>query len=268
MKVTITIVVIPILLFFFIRFIEKQSLYAPFKTIEATPKAIGLHYEEVTVTTGDGVELTGWFIPAERSRATLLLSHGNAGNISHRLDKIKILNDLNLDILIYDYRGYGMSTGEPSEDGLYMDVKAMYDYLVDDRKISPEKIIAYGESLGGTVAVNLAVKNEVGGIIIESSFTSVYDMSKKILLYVPRFVLKTEYDSLNKIKNIRAPKLIMHSPSDGVIPYSHGRKLFDNAGDPKVFLELQGGHNDGFLVSGEIYSKGIDEFINTEVQLR
>jgi fermentation-respiration switch protein FrsA (DUF1100 family) len=268
MKFIISIIVIPLFLFFFIRFIEKKSLYFPFKAIEATPKAIGLDYEDITVTTEDGVQLTGWLIPAERSRATLLLSHGNAGNISHRLDKIKILNDLNLDILIYDYRGYGMSTGEPSEDGLYMDVQAMYDYLVDDRKISPDKIIAYGESLGGAVAVNLAVKNEVGGLIIESSFTSIHDMAQKLLLYVPRFALKTAFDSLNKIKNIRVPTLIMHSPADEVIPFSHGRKLFDNAADPKVFVELQGGHNDGFLVSGEVYSKGIDEFVDIEVQPR
>jgi len=265
MKFIITIAVILIFLFFFIRFIEQKSLYFPFKAIEATPKAIGLNYEDVTVTTEDGIEITGWFIPSVTPRATILLSHGNGGNISHRLDKIKILNDLNLDILIYDYRGYGMSSGKPSENGLYTDAQAMYDYLKNEKMVPPEKIIAYGESLGGAVSIDLAGKRDVGAIVIESGFTSIHDMAKSVFLYVPEFVLSTRFDSLDKIKRLNIPKLIMHSPSDDIIPFSHGKKLFDNAVDPKVFVQLQGGHNDGFLVSGELYSKAINEFVTIEV---
>jgi fermentation-respiration switch protein FrsA (DUF1100 family) len=262
MKLIITIVIILILLFFFIRFIEQKSLYFPFKTIEATPKAIGLDYEDITVTTGDGVQLTGWFIPTERSRATLLLSHGNGGNISHRLDKIKTLNDLNLDILIYDYRGYGRSAGRPSEDGLYRDAQSMYDYLRNEKMVPPQKIVAYGESLGGAVSIDLAGKNEVGGLIIESSFTSIHDMAKSVFLYVPEFFLSSRFDSLEKIKRINIPKLIMHSVEDEIVPYKLGKRLFDNTPEPKAFVEIKGGHNDGFLVSGEVYIKGIDEFVD------
>ena len=262
MKLIITIIVVLILLFFFIRFIEQRSLYFPFKTIEATPKAIGLNYEDVTITTGDGIYLNGWFIPSDRPRATILLSHGNGGNISHRLEKITILHELDFDILIYDYRGYGRSTGRPSEEGLYRDAQAVYDYLVNEKRVLPEKIIAYGESLGGAVSIDLAGNHEVGGLIIESGFTSIHDMAKSVHLYVPGFFLKTRFDSLKKIKEITVSKLIMHSPEDEIVPFKQGKQLFENAPGPKVFVELQGGHNDGFLVSGEAYIKGIDDFIS------
>jgi len=262
LKLIITIIVVLILLFFFIRFIEQRSLYFPFKTIEATPKAIGLNYEDVTITTGDGIYLNGWFIPSDRPRATILLSHGNGGNISHRLEKITILHELDFDILIYDYRGYGRSTGRPSEEGLYRDAQAVYDYLVNEKRVLPEKIIAYGESLGGAVSIDLAGNHKVGGLIIESGFTSIHDMAKSVHLYVPGFFLKTRFDSLKKIKEITVSKLIMHSPEDEIVPFKQGKQLFENAPGPKVFVELQGGHNDGFLVSGEAYIKGIDDFIS------
>ena len=265
LKLIITIIVVVVLLFFFIRFIEKKSLYFPFKAIEATPEDIGLAYEDVTIKTGDGIQLTGWFIPSPNPRATILLSHGNGGNISHRLDKIKILHDLNLDILIYDYRGYGRSTGRPSESGLYTDAQAMYDYLMNEKKIPSQKIIAYGESLGSAVTIDLAGKRDIGAIIIESGFTSIYDMAKSVFLYVPQFFLSTRFDALEKMKRLTIPKLIMHSPEDKIVPYKQGRKLFEDAPEPKVFVKLKGGHNDGFLISGEVYIKSIDEFVTIEV---
>jgi fermentation-respiration switch protein FrsA (DUF1100 family) len=261
MKLIIIILVILILLFFFIRFIEQRSLYFPLKEIEATPAAIGLDYEDVTVTTNDGLQLTGWFIPSAHSRDTILLSHGNGGNISHRLEKIKILHALDLDVLIYDYRGYGRSSGKPSEDGLYRDAQVMYDYLIHERKIPVQRIIAYGESLGGAVAIDLAVKRDLGAIIIESGFASIHDMAKKIFGVAPSFLIHAKYDSVDKIRTIQIPKLIMHSPDDEVVPFSQGRGLFENAPEPKIFVELQGGHNDGFLVSGDVYSKAIDAFV-------
>jgi fermentation-respiration switch protein FrsA (DUF1100 family) len=261
MKLIIIILVIFILLFFFIRFIEQRSLYFPLKDIEATPAAIGLDYEDVTVTTNDGLQLTGWFIPSAHSRDTILLSHGNGGNISHRLEKINILHTLDLDVLIYDYRGYGKSTGKPSESGLYRDAQAMYDYLRNKKRVPAQKIIAYGESLGAAVTIDLAGETDVGAIIIESGFTSIHDMAKKIFGAAPSFLIHAKYDSVNKIKSIRIPKLIMHSPDDEVVPFAQGRGLFENAPEPKTFVELQGGHNDGFLISGDVYSKAIDAFV-------
>ena len=265
LKLIIAIIVVLVFLFFFIRFIEQKSLYFPFKAIEATPRAIGLDYQDVTITTGDGIRLNAWFIPSDSPRATILLSHGNGGNISHRMEKIAILHELELDVLIYDYRGYGGSTGRPSEDGLYRDAQAVYDYLVNKKKVSPQTIVAYGESLGGAVSIDLAGRRNVGALIIESGFTSIHDMAKSVFLYVPEFFLKTRFDALEKIKGLTIPKLIMHSAEDEIVPYKQGWKLFQNAPEPKVFVELQGGHNDGFLVSGEVYSKGIDEFVTIEV---
>jgi fermentation-respiration switch protein FrsA (DUF1100 family) len=217
------------------------------------------------IKTGDGIQLTGWFIPSPNPRATILLSHGNGGNISHRLDKIQMLHERGLDVLIYDYRGYGRSTGRPSEGGLYQDAQAVYDYLVDEKRVLPQKIVAYGESLGGAVAIDLACNRDVGGIIIESGFTSIHDMAKSVFLYIPEFVLSTRFDSLKKIQRLKTPKLIMHSPEDGIIPYKQGRKLFENAPEPKVFVTLMGGHNDGFLISEEVYIKAIDKFVTIEV---
>ena len=260
MKLVISIVIILIILFFFIRFLEQKSLYFPFKTIEATPGAAGLHYEDVSVATSDGIQLHGWFIPSADPRATILLSHGNGGNISHRLEKIQILHSLDLNVLIYDYRGYGMSAGKPSEAGLYIDAQAMYDYLIHERRIPPPNIIAYGESLGGAVSVDLAGRNEMGGLIIESGFTSIHDMAKSVFLYVPEFVLTSRFDSIRKITHITAPKLIMHSPDDEIVPFKQGKRLFESAPEPKSFVELQGGHNDGFLVSGDVYIRAIDAF--------
>lgn len=261
MKIALLIVAIPLSLFFFIRFLEYKSTYYPFRAIEYTPKDIGLEYEDVSLTAKDGVSISGWFIPSQSSRAVVLFCHGNGGNISHRLQKIMVLNRLNLDVLIFDYRGYGKSKGRPSENGLYLDAEAVYDYLLNERKVPPRKIIGYGESLGGAVIAELALRRELGSIIMESSFTSVPDMAKTVAPFIPGFVYKSRFDSLSKIKNIGYPKLILHSTDDEVVPFEHGRRLFDNAEEPKEFIEMKGGHNDTFLVSGDLFVSAIDSFI-------
>ncbi len=262
MRAIIIFIGIIILLFFSIRHLEQKNLFFPFREIETKPNDIGLDYEDITVTTKDAVRLVGWFVPSKMHRATLIFCHGNAGNIGHRIEKIKIFNELNLDVLIFDYRGYGMSTGSPSEDGLYLDAEAAYDYLVNAKKISPSGIIVYGESLGGAVAVDLASKYEVGGIIIEGGFTSVKDMAKKIFPFIPTFVYANKFDSLQKIKNVKYPKLILHSIDDEIVPFEFGKKLFVAALEPKEFVELRGGHNDAFLASKEIFRSRIDLFVN------
>ena len=261
MKIVAAVLVTLIGLFSLIRYIEKRSLYFPLRAIEVTPHDIGLEYEEIIVSTGDGVRISGWFIPSPAPRATILLSHGNGGNISHRLDKIKVLNDLKVNVLIFDYRGYGMSKGRPSEQGLYLDCEAMYRYLVNEKNTPPEKIIGYGESLGGAVIIDLAGRLPLGGIIIEGSFTSIRDMAKHYLPFIPTFVYKTTFNSIDKIMKVTSPKLHFHSMSDDVVPYELGKKLFDNAQGPKKFVNLQGGHNDSFLISEETYAAGLDSFI-------
>lgn len=262
MKVVIFFIAVPVFLFFSVRFLEHKSLYFPFRTLDTTPKDIGLDYEKINIVTTDGIRLSAWFIPSKDSRAVLLFCHGNGGNIGHRLEKIMILNKLYLDILIFDYRGYGKSSGRPSENGLYIDAEAVYDYMVNEKNIPPAKIIGYGESLGGPVIIDLALKREMGGIIIEDAFTSVNDMAKEHFPFIPSFVLKSRYNSLEKIKNIKIPKLIFHSTNDEIVPFEQGQRLFERAAEPKEFVELHGGHNDAFIVSREIYSSGIDRFVS------
>ncbi|MEF9427051.1 MAG: alpha/beta hydrolase, partial [Candidatus Mariimomonas ferrooxydans] len=174
----------------------------------------------------------------------------------------QILNRLNLDVMIFDYRGYGMSTGSPSENGLYLDAEAVFNYLVNEKAILPWEIIVYGESLGAAIAVDLAGKHDLGGIIIEGGFTSVSDMTKKILPFIPAVIYASRYDALEKIKNIKSPKLIFHSVDDEIIPFEMGEKLFNEAAEPKEFVKIQGGHNDAFLTSHEVYSEKIDSFIS------
>ncbi len=250
-----------ILIVLYFRYFERKNLYFPLRTIEATPEALGLDYEEVTITAEDGIQISGWFIPSGTPRATLIFCHGNGGNISHRLEKIEMFNDLNLNVLIFDYRGYGMSKGSPSEKGLYLDTEAVYEYLVDEKKILPQKIIAYGESLGGAVAIDLAGKHEMRGIIIEGTFTSVRDMAKRLLPFIPTFIYASSYDSLGKIKNVKSPKLIFHSIDDEIIPFEMGEKLFHAAPEPKEFVKIRGGHNEAFIISRDVFVKEIDEFI-------
>jgi fermentation-respiration switch protein FrsA (DUF1100 family) len=259
-----TLFLLAILFFFvlFLRFIERKNLYFPLREIEATPQNIALDYEDINLTTEDGVRIAGWFIPSEKARATVLFFHGNGGNISHRLEKIKILNDLNMNVFILDYRGYGESSGSPSENGLYSDAEAAYGLLVNKRGIAPPRIIAYGESLGGAVAVDLAGKREIGGIIMESTFTSVRDMARRLLPFFPTFLLKSRFDSLEKIKGIGVPKLILHSRDDEIVPLELGNILYREAAGPKEFVELQGGHNDAFLISQEVFIAAIDSFVN------
>jgi fermentation-respiration switch protein FrsA (DUF1100 family) len=261
MKSILLVIAALILFFFFIRFIEKKSLYYPLKKIEAAPRDIGLDYEEVYISAKDGVRIAGWYLPSKSPRATFIFSHGNGGNISHRLEKIKMLNDLDVNVLIFDYRGYGMSNGSPSEEGLYLDAEAVYDYLVHEKKVPPRKIIGYGESLGASVIIDLAGRHELGGIIVEGGFPSIRDMAKEYFPFIPSFVYKTSYNSLEKIGRIKAPKLHFHSVDDEVVPYELGRKLFDRAPGPKEFVDLQGGHNDSFLISRDVFVEKIDSFI-------
>jgi fermentation-respiration switch protein FrsA (DUF1100 family) len=247
-------------LFFLIRYLEKKNLYFPLKTIEANPGDIGLYYEDIIVTTGDGVDINLWYIPADRPAATIIFCHGNGGNISHRLEKIRLLNGIGLNVLIFDYRGYGSSGGSPSEEGLYLDASAVFGYLVNIRMVPSDRLILYGESLGAAVAIDLAGKYDVAGIIIEGGFSSVKEMAKRIFPFVPGFIYKSRFDSLSGIRNVNVPKLFFHAGEDEIVPLELGRKIYDAASGPKEFVQINGGHNDSFLVSEEMYLREIESF--------
>jgi len=238
----------------------------PGRELESTPAAVGLAYEDVTLRTRDGVQLHAWFIPAGNPRATLLFCHGNAGNISHRLDSIRLQHALGLQVLIFDYRGYGRSEGSPSEKGSYRDVDAAWHYLREVRGLPESRIIIFGRSLGAAVAADLASRTQPAAVILESAFTSVADMAAEFYPWLPvRLLSRYRYDNLGKMARITRPLLLVHSRQDEIIPFAHGERLFARASEPKQFLELSGGHNDAFLTSRRAYTHGLKTFLDTHL---
>lgn len=246
------------------RYIELRSIFFPSRDFSFTPNDIGLKFQDIFFKTQDGLNINAWFIPSNTptSSYTLLFSHGNGGNISHRISKIEMLNKLDLNIFIYDYRGYGKSQGRPSEAGIYLDTEAAYSYLVQEKNIKPDTIIAYGESLGSTASIDLASKVKLKALILEGAFSNAKDMAKEVYPFLPGFFIKTKFDSLNKIKNITAPKLFIHSSSDEIVPIELGKKLFDAAKEPKFFKTIGGGHNTSFIDSENEFKNSISSFIN------
>lgn len=261
LKNIIYIVIAIIFVSVYFRYFEYKSIYFPMRDIELLPDAVGLSYEDVYLDTDDGVRLNAWFIPAGDSRFTVLFCHGNGGNISHRIEKILILNQIGLDVFIFDYRGYGRSNGRPSEQGLYKDVQAAYSYLVSEKGVSPERIIVYGESLGGAVAIDLAAKKSVKALITESVFSSTEDMTKVIYPFLPTFFISSKFDSVSKIKDVTAPKLIIHSHNDEIIPFNQSIKLLQASPGPKKHLVLMGSHNTYYIDSRDLYVSGILDFL-------
>ncbi len=241
---------------------QPKLIYYPVRQLTATPSQIGLAYERVAIDTEDGVRLDGWFIPADVSRGTVLFFHGNAGNISHRLDSIAIFHKLNYSVLIFDYRGYGQSEGKPSEEGTYRDGEAAWRYLTEQKQVAPREIVFFGRSLGGAVATCLAARQTPRACILESVFTSAPDLAAQLFpLFPSRLLCRYDYNTAAAIKKINCPVLIIHSPQDDIIPFSHGRKLFEAASEPKAFLEIRGDHNTGFLASGSLYTNGLADFL-------
>jgi len=243
-------------------FFQERLVYFPSGAIVATPALLGLTYEDVAVTTEDGVSLHGWFIPAKESKVTVLFFHGNGGNISFRMETIRILHSLGLDLLLFDYRGYGKSEGTPGEQGTYKDATAIWNYLASERNIPANNIVLMGRSLGGAVASWLAEIESPRCLILESSFTSLADIGADVYPFIPvRMLSRIQYSTIERIKNIRCPILVVHSPQDEIIPFHHGEELFSAAHPPKEFLRITGGHNDGFIISEKIYAEGIRSFI-------
>jgi len=241
---------------------EKNSVYYPEKKISYTPSILDLDFEDIYFRTQDKIVLNGWFVPNNRARATILYCHGNAGNISHRIEMIKLLHDLGFNVFIYDYRGYGNSAGSMFEKGTYLDVEAAYNYLIDSRRINPDEIIVYGRSLGGAVAINLALHQEVKALIIDSAFTSISAMVSRLypVLSFLRNVTTIKYDNLSKISNIKVSKLIIHSEEDEMIPVSDGQKLFEKAVNPKRMMRTRGSHNEGYLLYKDKFIAGLEQF--------
>jgi fermentation-respiration switch protein FrsA (DUF1100 family) len=236
----------------------------PSRELTASPKDIGLEFENITLTTSDEERLHGWFVPADSARGVVLFFHGNAGNISHRLDSIAIFNRLGLDTLIIDYRGYGESSGKPSEQGTYLDAQAAWDYLVSERGVSAERIIIFGRSLGGAVGAWLGSQRRPAAVIIESSFTSGVEMAKRLYQFLPAgLITRLRYPVVEYASHLQSPVLVVHSRDDEIIPFEMAEKIFEAVNQRKAFLELRGDHNAGFYISRQLYIPGLDDFIES-----
>ena len=236
------------------------------REIMATPAQLGLPFEDLQLKTADGISLHGWFIPAAQPRGTVLFLHGNAGNISHRLDSVQMFHRMGYSTLIFDYRGYGNSGGTPTEEGTYRDAAAAWRYLAEQRHIPACRIVLFGESMGAAIAAQLASKQTPAALVIASGFTSVPDMAQHIYPYLPvRWLTRIHYDTREYLRTVTAPVLIAHSPQDEIVPYEHGRALLAAAHPPKQFLELAGGHNDGFIFMREAWITVLADFLGKEM---
>ncbi|MBD3427140.1 MAG: alpha/beta fold hydrolase [Candidatus Omnitrophica bacterium] len=261
MMPVLTAFVIMLLAVYLIRYIENKSLFFPMKEVTTDPDSIGLLYEEVYFETADGRRLNGWFIPRDGSDFTVIFCHGNAGNIGHRLSKLSMLNELDLSVFIFDYRGFGKSEGVPREKGLYTDALAAYEYISISRGVPENRIILYGESLGAAVSAEVAAKKRPEALVTEEAFTCLRDMAKKAYPYVPHFIFSSRLDTMRELKKAECPKLIMHSIDDEIVFYDLGEKLFREARSPKEFLQLRGTHTTAFLDSKELYQEGLSSFL-------
>jgi len=241
---------------------QQRLVFFPEATLAATPADVGLPFEEVRIPTEDGPVLHGWLVPGAEGAPVVLFCHGNAGNISHRLESLRLFHMLGLSTLIFDYRGYGMSEGKVSEAGTYRDARAVWRYLTGERGVKPERIILFGRSLGGAVAVELATEVRPAALVVESAFTSVPDMAAQVYPFLPvRLLARIGYDSLTRMDQVSGPVLVIHSRDDELVPVEHGRRLFEAAPEPKRFLEIRGSHNDGFIASGKTYVRGWAGFL-------
>ncbi len=229
------------------RYLESAGVFFPSSRMDVDAAVMGLPWEDIFYKTKDHHTINGWFFKNPRAHATIIFAHGNAGNMSDRLFKIKFFYNLGLNVFIFDYRGYGKSEGRPTEAGIYLDGQGAYDYLQSRGDVDMTKIILYGASIGGVVAIDLATHRPAALLVVESSISNAKDMAKVFYPFVPSFVLSLKFDSLEKVRTLKLPKLFIHSPDDEVVPYWVGQKLFEAAAQPKEFLKIHGGHNDGSI---------------------
>jgi fermentation-respiration switch protein FrsA (DUF1100 family) len=228
----------------------------------ATPAARSLPFEDVTLTTSDDVKLHGWYVPAKNPRGTLLFFHGNAGNISWRVDSIEVFRNLGLSVFIIDYRGYGQSEGRPSIPGTTLDALAAWRWLTEERGVSADEIFVFGRSLGGAIAMDLMRYVTPRALILESTFSSLPEMIRiDFLTPLARLLIGDVWNSAEVASTLTVPTLCIHSPDDWTVPYRLGKRLYDAVTSEKTFLEIRGSHNEGFWDSFDTYRPALDAFL-------
>lgn len=240
---------------------QPARVFRPLRELVAAPEAHGYTYEDVTFSAADGVRLHGWFVPRPDARYVMLFLHGNTRNISWCMDSLELFHQLGFSTFLFDYRGYGRSDGRPTEQGTYHDAKAAWDYLVQERAIDAARIVVLGRSLGGAIASWLAARHAPRALVIESTFLSFPDIAATRHPYLPaRLLARYDYPVKRYLREIRSPVLVVHSRNDELIPYQHGRALYDLANEPKRFMDIEGPHYNGFTINRERYTEGLARF--------
>jgi pimeloyl-ACP methyl ester carboxylesterase len=248
-------------------FLERRLIYFPQRAHDVRPHDLGLAFEDHRLTAEDGVGIHAFYLPPPgEPRWTVLLAHGNAGNVSHRLDRVLLLQaKLGAAVLLFDYRGYGRSEGSPDEEGTYRDARAAHGFLVEEKRVPPERLVLFGESLGSAVALDLALCRPCRALVLESPFVSVPAMARAVYPYLPLWpFVRTRYDNLAKASRLSVPLLVLHGERDEIVPLSQGRRVFEAAPGPKRFFAIpHAGHNDTYLVGGDAYWEVVRDFLDT-----
>ncbi|MFA7231521.1 MAG: alpha/beta hydrolase [Victivallaceae bacterium] len=240
---------------------QKHFVFQPGKTIFATPKDVGIDFEDIWLKTSDDIALNCWLVPAANAEYTVLFCHGNGGSLAHRIGTIELFHQLGVNFFVFDYRGYGKSGGHVSEKGLYKDSETAWNYLTETRKIPAEKIIVVGRSLGGAMAARLAAQKNPGGLILESAFLSIPEMGRDIYPFFPvAFLAKYKFPTVDFLKKTQCPALVVATANDEIVKFRHGKALFDAAPTQKTFLELSSSHDECYFICWEKYTVALKTF--------
>jgi fermentation-respiration switch protein FrsA (DUF1100 family) len=254
----------------FLKLNETNLVFHPAeRVVEEPPAEFGLHHRSVTYASDDGTRLNAWIVPSGQADSTgywLLVCHGNYGNIGYggRPRFYSFARDIGLNVLAFDYRGFGASAGEPDEAGLYADALASYHYLTDSLRVSPDRIVIFGHSLGSGVAIELATRVKASALVVEGAYTSVPDRGQELYPFFPvRLIAGQRFASIEKVARVDVPKLFLHSPSDEIIPFSHGERLFEAASEPKRLVQVKGGHMDAYSDDRAVYFGAIKSLVDS-----
>jgi len=244
---------------------QRRLMYFPMGDVPALD-SLGLSgVEGVTFDGTDSLRLSGWSFNATAAdqATTVIVFHGNAGNRAHRVPLARALQRIGLQVLLFDYRGYGGNTGSPTEQGLAIDARAAREFLINQRHVDPRSLIYFGESLGTGVATRLASEEPPAALILRSPFTSMADVGQHHYPWLPvRLLLRDRYDSLALIPRVKAPLLVIAGDRDSVVPAEFSRRLFEAAPQPKTFVSIPGAdHNDDELLDGKTLIEAIARFL-------
>lgn len=232
---------------------EYEMLFAPSLGNGKTPQSIKLAYTDVFIDVTSASKIHGWFVENKKASKVILVFHGKGGDMSERINLIEKLYSLPAAVFIFDYEGYGQSSGSPSEDSFYQDALAAYDFLITQKKFKSSQIIILGSSLGAGPALYLAQHKKAGGVVLQKAFTSVADLAKLKCLFFqrPYLWLRSKFNNLQRMDRINAPLLIIHSRTDNVVPYEMAEKLFNKAKEPKTLVALEGLKHDDLIATPE-----------------